>query len=163
MISRRTALVAGGAGVIAAAGGGVYLASRDKPEPPAPPSVDGQNHLLWRNWSGIAYAYPAVRSAPRDEAGVASALVFSTGGLLAARLGARQPARSGFLLGLYYGGTGLGIVASALVVPLVLQAARGQAHAWAWAWWVLALVCAMRCSKVLKKAEEAKREGGAEA
>ena len=29
--------------------------------------------------------------------------------------------------------------------------------------WVLALVCAMRCSKVLKKAEEAKREGGAEA
>ena len=74
MISRRTALVAGGAGVIAAAGGGVYLASRDKPEPPAPPSVDGQNHLLWRNWSGIAYAYPAVRSAPRDEAGVAGVL-----------------------------------------------------------------------------------------
>lgn len=29
--------------------------------------------------------------------------------------------------------------------------------------WVLALVCAMRCSKVLKKAEEAKQEGGAEA
>ena len=64
MISRRTAMVAGGASVIVAAGGGVYLASRDKPEPPAPPSVDGQNHLLWRNWSGIAYAYPAVRSAP---------------------------------------------------------------------------------------------------
>ena len=79
----------------------------------------------------------------RALAGVASALVFSTGGLLAARLGARQPARSGFLLGLYYGGTGLGIVASALVVPLVLQAAHGQAHAWAWAWWVLALVCAL--------------------
>eukprot|EP01041_Mallomonas_annulata_P019517 gene19517-38900_t len=45
-------------------------------------------------------------------AGVASALVFIAGGLLAARLGARQPKRSGFLLGIYYGGTGLGIVIS---------------------------------------------------
>jgi predicted MFS family arabinose efflux permease len=53
-------------------------------------------------------------------AGVASGLVFSTGGLLAARLGARQPQRSGLLLGLYYGGTGFGIVLSALGVPLVL-------------------------------------------
>ena len=79
----------------------------------------------------------------RGLAGVASALVFSTGGLLAARLGARQPRRSGFLLGLYYGGTGLGIVVSALVVPLMLEAAQGRAHAWAWAWWVLALVCAL--------------------
>lgn len=74
-------------------------------------------------------------------AGVASALVFIAGGLLAARLGARQPRRSGFLLGLYYGGTGLGIVVSALGVPPVLAAAAQQPHAWAWAWWVLALVC----------------------
>jgi len=55
--------------------------------------------------------------AQRLLAGVASALVFIAGGLLAARLGARQPRRSGFLLGLYYGGTGLGIVVSALGVP----------------------------------------------
>lgn len=44
--------------------------------------------------------------AQRLLAGVASALVFIAGGLLAARLGALQPARSGFLIGLYYGGTG---------------------------------------------------------
>lgn len=77
----------------------------------------------------------------RGLAGVASALVFSTGGLLAARLGARQPQRSGLLLGLYYGGTGLGIVVSALGVPLALEAAAARPHAWAWAWWALALVC----------------------
>jgi hypothetical protein len=44
-------------------------------------------------------------------------------GLLAARLGALQPQRMGLLLGLYYGGTGLGIVLSALLVPAMLQAA----------------------------------------
>ncbi len=74
-------------------------------------------------------------------AGVASALVFIAGGLLAARLGAGQPQRSGFLLGIYYGGTGLGIVISALGVPPVLAAAAQQPHGWAWAWWGLALVC----------------------
>ena len=74
-------------------------------------------------------------------AGVASAFVFITGGLLAARLGARDARRSGLLLGLYYGGTGLGIVASALLVPPVLQAASGVPHGWAWAWWMLAGLC----------------------
>jgi predicted MFS family arabinose efflux permease len=74
-------------------------------------------------------------------AGVASAFVFITGGLLAARLGARQTQRSGLLLGLYYGGTGFGIVLSALGVPLALRAAAAQAHGWAWAWWGLAALC----------------------
>jgi len=83
----------------------------------------------------------ALLLAQRLLAGVASALVFIAGGLLAARLGARQPQRSGFLLGIYYGGTGLGIVISALGVPPVLAAAAQQQHGWAWAWWALALVC----------------------
>lgn len=73
-------------------------------------------------------------------AGVASALVFVCGGLLAARLGAHQPGRSGLLLGLYYGGTGWGISLSAVLVPAVLAAAPGP-HPWAWAWWALALAC----------------------
>jgi predicted MFS family arabinose efflux permease len=81
--------------------------------------------------------------AQRLLAGVASAVVFVAGGLLAARLGACQPHRSGLLLGLYYGGTGIGIVISALLVPVVLQWAHGQPHAWAWAWWCLALVCVL--------------------
>lgn len=79
--------------------------------------------------------------AQRLLAGVASAFVFIAGGLLAARLGALQPHRAGFLVGLYYGGTGLGIVVSALGVPLVLAASAAQPHGWAWAWWALALVC----------------------
>ena len=75
-------------------------------------------------------------------AGVASALVFIAGGLLAARLGALQPGRGGFLIGLYYSGTGFGIVLSALLVPAVLAAAGDIPHGWAWAWWALAMACA---------------------
>ena len=83
----------------------------------------------------------AMLLAQRVLAGVASAFLFIAGGLLAARLGALQSARSGLLLGLYYGGTGFGIVLSALAVPAVLGAAQGVAHGWQWAWWVLALAC----------------------
>ncbi len=77
----------------------------------------------------------------RLAAGVASALVFITGGLLAARLGALHPTRAGWLIGIYYGGTGLGISLSALAVPAAMTAASGMAHAWAAAWMVLALAC----------------------
>lgn len=78
-------------------------------------------------------------------AGISSAWVFVTGGLLAARLVVHRPARSGLLLGIYYGGTGWGIVVSALAVPWVLARAAHQPHAWAWAWWALALVCVLAC------------------
>jgi predicted MFS family arabinose efflux permease len=74
-------------------------------------------------------------------AGVASAFVLVAGSLLAVRLGALYPARSGVLIGLYYGGTGIGIVLSALLVPALLQAAAGHSHGWAWSWWGLALAC----------------------
>lgn len=93
-------------------------------------------------------------------AGVASAFVFISGGLLAARLAALQPGRAGLLIGLYYGGTGLGIVVSALLVPVVLEAARGVEHGWAWAWWALAGVCLAataglrRPSRMLHKEEQ---------
>jgi predicted MFS family arabinose efflux permease len=79
--------------------------------------------------------------AQRLLAGLASAFVFIAGGLMAARLGALQPSRGGLLIGLYYGGTGLGISLSALLVPAVLDAAHGQPHGWAWAWWALAAAC----------------------
>jgi MFS family permease len=79
--------------------------------------------------------------AQRLLAGIASALVFVAGGLLAAGLGARDPQRSGLLLGLYYGGTGIGIAVSALLVPFVLESAAAVAHGWRWAWWALAGLC----------------------
>jgi len=74
-------------------------------------------------------------------AGIASALVFVAGGLLAARLGARDPLRSGLLLGLYYGGTGIGIALSSIVVPVALDAAQAVPHGWRWAWWALGALC----------------------
>jgi predicted MFS family arabinose efflux permease len=79
----------------------------------------------------------------RVLAGIASAFIFIAGGLLAARLGLLHPERSGLLLGIYYGGTGLGILASALLVPLVLDAAyaRDVAHGWQWAWIALGGLC----------------------
>ena len=93
---------------------------------------------LFMAGSGFVTAAPALLL-QRLLAGLASAWVFVAGGLLAARLGTAQPSRSGFLIGLYYGGTGFGILLSALLVPPVLQAAAGVAHGWAWAWWALAL------------------------
>ena len=74
----------------------------------------------------------------RAATGMASAASFVTGGLLAARLaGQARGLSAGLVLGLYYGGTGLGIIASTLVVsPLVALAA------WPLAWLVLGLLCA---------------------
>ena len=79
----------------------------------------------------------------RVLAGAASALVFIAGGVLAARLGSLYPRNAGFLIGLYYGGTGIGIALSALLVPAALDAAQAQgvAHGWQWPWLGLGLAC----------------------
>jgi predicted MFS family arabinose efflux permease len=64
---------------------------------------------------------------------VASAAVFVSGGLLAARLsaapGVEGRVSSGLVLGLYYGGVGLGIVACALVLPPLLETGADGAAA----------------------------------
>ena len=78
----------------------------------------------------------------RFLSGVTSAATFATGGLLAARLGGARP---GIVLGLYYGGTGVGIVAAALLVPPL--AGRAVAHAWQGAWWALA-AAALLCTAI---------------
>jgi predicted MFS family arabinose efflux permease len=68
----------------------------------------------------------------RGLTGVASAATFVCGGVLAAMLSTRAPRSAGLVLGIYYGGTGVGIVISALLVP-PLSALPG-AHAWRGAW-----------------------------
>ncbi|MDH6594299.1 putative MFS family arabinose efflux permease [Variovorax sp. TBS-050B] len=88
--------------------------------------------------SGFVTAAPALLL-QRLLAGIASAWVFVAGGLMAARLGEAAGSRGGLLLGIYYGGTGFGILLSALLVPQVLGAAADRPHGWAWAWWALAL------------------------
>jgi predicted MFS family arabinose efflux permease len=76
----------------------------------------------------------------RAATGVASAASFIGGGLLAARLaGAGAGLQAGTVLGLYYGGTGLGIVASALFVPPFVAA---SAAGWPTAWLALAALAA---------------------
>ena len=80
-------------------------------------------------------------------AGIASAWVFVAGGLLAAQLGARHAKESGLILGVYYGGVGIGIVYSTLLVPSINFLFPSGTHAWpqSWAvaWWFLALGCAV--------------------
>lgn len=79
----------------------------------------------------------------RVLAGIASSLIFVAGGVLVTRLSALHPKRAGLLIGMYYGGTGFGIVVSALLVPFALRTAQlhGAAHAWQWAWVALGAVC----------------------
>ena len=52
--------------------------------------------------------------------GASSAAIFISGGVLAARLASSRPHDAGLVLGLYYGGTGWGIVASSVLVPLTM-------------------------------------------
>jgi predicted MFS family arabinose efflux permease len=87
----------------------------------------------------LLMAHGMVRSdaalyALRGVTGIASAAGFVGGGLLAARLATQPGAQAGWVLGLYYGGTGLGIVASSLIVPPLL---------WAQAWWALGALALM--------------------
>lgn len=72
----------------------------------------------------------------RALAGVSGALTFVTGGALAAQLGTRFSGRvAATLVGLYFGGSGLGILASGLLLPGYL-AARGD-PAWSGAWFLV--------------------------
>jgi predicted MFS family arabinose efflux permease len=88
---------------------------------------------------GVATSEPALL-ALRGLTGIASAATFVAGGLMAAQL-AQHSARPAFVISLYYGGTGVGIVASALLVPPLV--ARGGVQAWQGAWLALALAAAL--------------------
>ncbi|KAA1010773.1 YbfB/YjiJ family MFS transporter [Paraburkholderia panacisoli] len=72
--------------------------------------------------------------------GASSAAIFIGGGVLAARLASARPHDAGLVLGLYYGGTGWGIVASSVLVPLTIL---NVAHGWQFAWFALAAACAV--------------------
>ena len=92
-------------------------------------------------WGGFGCALLLMlHGAVRDDAallvlrlasGVCSAASFVAGGVLAARLAGQAGVRGGQVLGLYYGGVGLGIVLSALVVPpLVATGVAGWSLGW---------------------------------
>jgi len=101
----------------------------------------------------------------RGLTGLASAATFIGGAVLAARLGSTPSVSAGLVLGLYYGGTGVGIVASALLVPpltdLPASASLGVAG-WRWAWAALA-VAALLATGVAARATRSLAGTGAAA
>lgn len=82
-------------------------------------------------------AYPALLGA-RAVAGFAGALVFVSGGVLAARLADR--AGSPALIPVYFAGAGAGVALSGFGIPLLLA---GAADRWALGWLALAVATAL--------------------
>ncbi len=79
-----------------------------------------------------------ILSFARLLAGFGAAAGFVAGAALAARIAQSQPPRANFLLSLFYAGPGLGILASGLIAPFVLQA-FGPGSWWI-VWWVMTLL-----------------------
>jgi predicted MFS family arabinose efflux permease len=79
-----------------------------------------------------------VLSFARLLVGFGAAFAFVGGAALAATIAQSQPARSDFLLSLFYAGPGLGILSSGLIAPFVLQA-FGPGSWWI-VWWAMTLL-----------------------
>jgi predicted MFS family arabinose efflux permease len=79
-----------------------------------------------------------VLSLARLLAGLGAAGGFVGGAALAATIAQSRPDRSNFLLSLFYAGPGLGILASGLIAPFVLQA-FGPGSWWIM-WWAMTLL-----------------------
>lgn len=88
---------------------------------------------------GVAYGFDALM-AQRAACGLFSAVIFVSGGILASQLAASNAEHSGLVLGLFYGGVGLGIAISALAVPIMLG--RGG-HGWQASWVALGVASAL--------------------
>jgi len=79
-----------------------------------------------------------VLSLARLLAGLGAAIAFVASGALAATIAQSRPERANFLLSLFYAGPGLGILASGLIAPFVLQA-FGPGSWWI-VWWAMTLL-----------------------
>lgn len=91
----------------------------------------------------------------RALAGISGAACFVIGGALAAQLGYGKPSnRSALLLGIYFGGGGLGVVVSGVVIPPLL-AALGPVTGWRWGWVMLAAVTAISLIAAVPAAKRA--------
>ena len=80
----------------------------------------------------------AVLSFARLLVGFAAAIGFVGGGALAATIAQSRPERDNFLLSLFYAGPGVGILASGLIAPFVLQGFG--AGSWWIVWWAMTLL-----------------------
>lgn len=82
-----------------------------------------------------------VLSFARLLAGLGAAIGFVGGGALAASIAQSRPERANFLLSLFYAGPGIGILASGLIAPFLLQAC-GPGSWWI-VWWAMTLLTAV--------------------
>lgn len=80
-------------------------------------------------------------------AGIGAAAGFVGGGTLAATIAQSRPERANFLLSLFYAGPGIGILASGLVAPFVLQG-FGPGSWWI-VWWAMTALGAVMTIPVL--------------
>lgn len=74
-----------------------------------------------------------ILSLARLLAGAGAAFGFIAGGALATHIAQAQPARSALLLGLFYGGPGIGIIVSGLAAPYMLDSLGPGSWATVWA------------------------------
>nr|WP_249159393.1 YbfB/YjiJ family MFS transporter [Bradyrhizobium tropiciagri] len=88
-----------------------------------------------------------VLSFARLLAGFAAAIGFVGGGALAATIAQSRPERANFLLSLFYAGPGIGILASGLIAPFVLQGFG--AGSWWIVWWAMTLLSAIMTAPLL--------------
>ena len=88
---------------------------------------------------GTFYDFDALLT-QRAACGVFSAVIFVSGGILASQLATSNAQHSGLVLGLFYGGAGLGVTISALVVPATLG---NDGHGWQVSWVALGIICAL--------------------
>jgi predicted MFS family arabinose efflux permease len=105
----------------------------------------------------------AALSFARLIAGVGAAASFIAGGALAAQIAQSRPERADFLLSLYYAAPGIGILASGLVAPFMLQAFG--AGSWWIVWWALTAVSTVMAAPLLLMPVDSKTHiaGGAQA
>jgi MFS family permease len=88
-----------------------------------------------------AFADLWLQSVFRIAAGVAGAGIFISGGAMAATLFRDAPDRNALAISLYFGGGGLGMIASGAVLPILLDGAG--TGAWPTAWLFLAGLAAL--------------------
>ena len=79
-----------------------------------------------------------ILSLARLLAGLGAAVGFVAGGALAAEIAQSRPERANFLLSLFYAAPGLGILASGLIAPFVLE--LFGPGSWWMVWWAMTLL-----------------------
>jgi MFS family permease len=80
-------------------------------------------------------------TAMRVLAGIGSAPVFIAGGVLASALFREDPSRNALAIAVYFGGGGIGMLLTGIVIPLWLEAYG--AHAWPATWLMLGIASAL--------------------